>query len=321
MLFRLILLLILSGIVAYATLWLVANPGYVNIDWMGWQIETTMQVLLIFLLAFFLLIAIVSALYRFVFSLGKIRSHAQLAKRVKDQEQGLNVLIKALKAASDGEAHEGRRMTSEAAQLLQRSELTKLLAPFMPLPPTEMKGNRKLLEEVPARPAKGRLAAPETGSKLTKEPVAETPEVMALDVSKLTDLMRAKDWDGAEQLVNLAYPPQGKPPKAKSRLSDCLLLAKAMTAADMPIKDNLDHSLVLAKAAMRHESAVLVPASILAADLLVRQGHTDEAITILRDTWSKHPAYPLLARYVQLMCEETPEVQLANIEAVIQGRH
>jgi HemY protein len=315
MLFRFILLLILSGLVATATLWLVANPGYVNIDWMGWQIETTMQVLLLFLLSLFLLISLISALFRFVFSLGRNRSYAQLSKRVKEQERGLTVLIDALKEASDGKTHEGRRLASEAAQLLQSRELAKLLSPFMPLPPAEAKGNRKLPVEAKAWPVKEKLPPPEPAPKRVKEPVLEVPEVLAIDVAKLTELMQTEDWIGAEELINSAYPPQGKLPPAVIQLSANLLLAKAMTVASTAPDD----ALVLAKSAMQQGTTVILPASLIAADLLARQGHADEATALLRDVWHKHPAYPLLARCTELMAAETQEARFIRIESIVQG--
>jgi HemY protein len=352
MLFRLILLLILSGLVAAATLWLVANPGAISIDWMGWQVETTMLVLLLFLLALFLLISFTSTLFRFVFSLGKMRSRALLARRVKDQDAGLAALIGALEAASVGQIREGRRLAGQAAQLLQSRELAKLLASFMPLPPAEVgepslddnavresvrakEGSswwRKLLGNGPPRPSRGRLAArhlspadfsaPEPSPKPVKrEPqdvpseAPPAPEMLVVDTTRLTELVREENWEGAQGVIASAIPQKGKVPDAALRLKAGITLAQAMASQTA----DPERALALAKeAAAQHEASAFIPATLFMADILSSQGKPDEVGTLLKDACHRHPTYPLLERQVELAQGATADDRLKRIEEIVQ---
>ncbi len=353
MLFRLILLLILSGLVAAATLWLVANPGAISIDWMGWQVETTMLVLLLFLLALFLLISFTSSLFRFVFSLGKMRSRALLARRVKDQDAGLAALIGALEAASVGQIREGRRLAGQAAQLLQSRELAKLLASFMPLPPADVgepslddgaaRGEsvrakedsswwRKLLGNAPPRPSRGRLAArhlspadfsaPEPSPKPVKrEPqdvpseAPPAPEMLVVDTTRLTELVREKNWDGAQDVIASAIPQKGKVPDAALRLKAGITLAQAMASQTA----DPERALALAKeAAAQHESSAFIPATLFMAEILSSQGMPDKLGNLLKDACHRHPAYPLLERQAELAHGATAEDRLKRIEDLVQ---
>jgi HemY protein len=353
MLLRLILVLLLSGSIAAATLWLVSNPGAISIDWMGWHAETTMLVLLLFVLSLLLLISVISSLFRFLFALGKWRSRALLARRVKDQEAGVAALVAALEAASAGEIREGRRLAGEASQLLQSRELARQLAVIMPLPAIEAEepemGNNtagtasaeisratgrrvawwQRLLGAGARPAGGRLASrlPAPLSLSSPAPKADQAAVAldlenqtkaniaSLDTARLAALVNAGDWDEAARLLQDASGSEGISAKDAARLNATMLQAKALTL------EEADPSAALAAAKEALElQPLFLPAILLRARLLDQQGKSDEAILILKEAWRKHPAYPLLERSAVLTPQEAPETSLSRVEALVAGR-
>jgi HemY protein len=343
MFLRLILVLVLSGLIAWASLWLVANPGAISIDWMGWHAETTMLVLLLFVLFLLLLITVVSSLFRFLFALGKWRSRALLARRVKDQEAGVAALTAALEAAAAGQIRDGRRLAGQASQLLNSRELARQLAALMPLPPAEVAetaanegASASALAGISRRgpwwrrwlgPSGGRLASrlpaapalpPPPSASQAGQPQEESSagseaptEDARLDPDALAELAKACDWDGALALVR-GQP--GLPPKTAAKLGAALVLAKAQTLTEA----DPGMALALAKEAL-DASPRFLPAILLQARLTADRGQGDEALAILKEAWRRHPAYPLLERGAAPAAGEAPETRLKRLETLAAG--
>lgn len=351
MLIRLMLVLILAGLMAGATLWLVFNPGTISMDWMGWQVETTMLILLLALLLFLMLIATVSAVIRFLFSLGKRRARSQMARRIKDLEAGVSALIAALEAASAGQIREGRRLGAEAARQLQSRELAKHLAAFMPLPlaetidvPTMGTGTPQVLESggaqnralrqwwqrlflvgqaAPSRSLRSRFAArlpapsvPSSSSNLPSGRAVEAVPMPNTASPRMTENaspeLAAKVKAGDWEAAAALI--QEKTPGG-AHLKATLKLAQAMALGPS------DAAAALARAQEALENdPPFMPAALLVARLLDGRGESDKAIQILEATWRQVPGYPLVSLYFDLSKNRDPQEFLIAVEAFVADR-
>ena len=122
--FRLLVLLVLIVALAWSGQWLVAHPGSLAFNWLGYRIETSVVVGVIALVAIALVLALVWSLIRFVFTLPKAMS---VAAHVRRRNRGYEALSRGLIAVGSGDARAARREAAEAGRLIRHDPMTLLL--------------------------------------------------------------------------------------------------------------------------------------------------------------------------------------------------
>ena len=105
--------------------WLSAQPGSVQIDWLGWRLEMRTSLAVALVVLFALGMVFFDRLYRLVRSLpGWLGSSVQKRRDVA----GHKALTLGLMAVSAGEPAEAQRQAARARRLLDAPQLTNLLA-------------------------------------------------------------------------------------------------------------------------------------------------------------------------------------------------
>ncbi|CAA7622358.1 heme biosynthesis HemY N-terminal domain-containing protein [Magnetospirillum sp. UT-4] len=115
--------------VVLLTLWFSDNAGVVQVEWLGWHVDTNVPVLLCVLLVLFLVLSGLSRLSMLVVALpGRLGR----SRQVRNRERGMAALLEALELAGTGDPTEVRHHAAEAAKLLESPELAARLDKVLP---------------------------------------------------------------------------------------------------------------------------------------------------------------------------------------------
>lgn len=125
MLIRLAVLFLFILLAAASASWLAAQPGYVQVEWLGWRLEMRTSLAVALVIIFALGMVFFDRLYRLIKSLpGWLGSSVQKRRDVA----GHKALTLGLMAVSAGEPAEAKRQAARARRLLDAPQLTNLLA-------------------------------------------------------------------------------------------------------------------------------------------------------------------------------------------------
>ena len=312
MLARLILLLIFVLPVVIATLWFSDNPGTVQIEWLGWRVETNMPLLLVSLL--FLFTALFS-LFQFSASLMDLPAKLGHSRKAKGKEKGMAALLAALDAVATGDIGEGRRLGAEAAKLLGSSALAARLDRLMPRPLTppaedlkqdagKMRGGASIRKEPASKLPTTVTAAP--------VPSARTEVVQEEDPNVFAEKVRVGAWDEALAVVEKAVVAGRLRPQTAARRRAAVLEAQAVG------ETNPEAALRLARQSMNADPEFLA-AALHVVRLDAAAGRRDEAEATLAAAWRRTPARPLLALCRDLWKDDDPQSRLRRMESLAEA--
>lgn len=122
---KLITLFIILGAAAAAASWLAAQPGTVQLEWLGWRAELPTSLAVAIVIVFALLLVFFDRLLRAIRVMPRWLG-GQLRQR--RDEAGHRALTLGLLAVSAGEPVEARKYAGRADRLLRAPQLTGLLA-------------------------------------------------------------------------------------------------------------------------------------------------------------------------------------------------
>lgn len=133
---RLLGLVILVLLGAALASWLGAQPGTLQLEWLGWQLETRTSLAVAILVILALALVFVDRLFRGLLGLPSWFGRNLTRRRT---ESGHRALTLGLMAVSAGEPDEARRQAARAQRLLAAPQLTDLLSAQA----AHMSGDRK----------------------------------------------------------------------------------------------------------------------------------------------------------------------------------
>ena len=125
MFIRLITLFLLIGLAAGAASWLMAQPGSVAMEWLGWQMEMRSSLAVTLVVAFALALVFFDRLQR---AFRAMPSWLGGRWRQRRNDAGHRALTLGLMAVSAGESAEARKQAERAHRLLDAPQLTGLLS-------------------------------------------------------------------------------------------------------------------------------------------------------------------------------------------------
>ena len=125
MFLRLVTLFLLIGLAAGAASWLMAQPGSLAMEWLGWQIEMRSSLAVTLMVAFALAVVFFDRLQR-AFRAMPVWLGGRWRQRRDDA--GHRALTLGLMAVSAGEPTEARKQAARAHRLLDAPQLTGLLS-------------------------------------------------------------------------------------------------------------------------------------------------------------------------------------------------
>lgn len=318
---RSFLYLIRLAVLVTAAIWLVRNPGAIQVDWLGWRLETSFALFVVVVGGLIWVAAI--GFRMFATALGA--PWAAMRQRADQRrEAGFRALTLGLAAVAAGDAEEARRRSREADRLLRDPSLTRLLsaqaaalngdtaaaakyfAALRDNDDTRFLGLVGLLRQAIAR------GDEERAEELAEEAHALRPDAPLVATTRLYGRARAGRWFDAQVALYDAVKRRIVPEADGLRHRGALLVERARDAL---AADKVAEALDLAGKA-RESVPGFVPALALEAQLLGRTGKARRGQRLIEDSWERaaHPA--LAAAYRELMDDGTAIERFKRMHAL-----
>ena len=306
----LLALLVIAGLVAVAVLF-ADEPGTLSLEWGGWQVETSVAMLV---LAVVTLIVLILLLLRLVGAIVRAPRAFLRSRRERRRSEGYKALTQGMVAVAAGEADEARRLARKADALLAEPPLTLLLQAqsaqldgdehaarnyflaMLERPETEFLGVRGLLTQ-----------ALKTGDDSAALELAERARRLrpktGWALAHLGELQaRAGKWQEAEATLAQALKRKAVTPSEARRMEAALLLERSCAAANT---GNARGALDLADRAQDADPS-FAPAAARHASLLRDAGRRRQAQRVLEAAWRVAPEPALAEIYASVVPDETP---------------
>jgi len=244
------------------------------------------------------------------------------------ERKGYRALAEGMLAVASGEGRLALAKATKAQRLLQRPELTNLLAAQA----AEVAGDRvkatraykKLLEDERTRFVgirglmRQKLAEgdTETALKLAQKAYALKPAHEEVQDTLLKLQAEKGDWKGAREVLS-AKRAQGQLPKDVHRRRDAVM---ALQEAKGVLEDGATVEAREAAIAANKESPDLIPAAVMAARAYIESGSPKNAARVLQKAWEAQPHPDLAAAYAEIAPDEAPADRLRRFEKLLSLR-
>lgn len=314
---RLVVYLLFIALVASGLGWLADRPGTLNIQWQGYDVETT-----VFRATVMLAVATAAAIFLWSVLRTVWHSPAAIGQRIlrRRQKRGLEALSSGLIAVGAGDKALATRYALQARKALPHEPLTQILRAqaaqlsgdratarrifdsMLAAPDTEQLGLRGLFLEAE------REGESEAARQFAERAVRANPK-LGWSSEALFDLQcKQKDWADALETLSLLKRNGLIEKPAFDRKRAVLLAGQAQDAEE----NAADKALALAMEA--HALAPdLVPAAAVAARILAGRGQTGKAAKVIQKTWARAPHPDLATAYAYARIGDSPRDRLNRV--------
>ncbi len=298
--------------------WLADRPGTINVEWLGYQVETSAFVGVLAIAALVVILVLLFALLRYLMTrpaaIGAYRKERRKA-------QGYDALSRGLLAIGVGDRTQAQRYAGIARRNLPNEPLTALLRAqaaqlkgdkaaarrsfeaMLDRPETELLGVRGLFLEAK------RSNDMEAARSLAERAVKRDPK-LAWGVNALFDLQaREGDFNGALDTLAIGRQNGHFDAETGTRRRAVLLTAEARELEST----NPEKALSLASEALRLAPS-LVPAAEIAGRILATRGEARQASRLISRTWKLSPHPDLALVYAYAKPGESPRERLKRIK-------
>lgn len=290
---RVLVYIVIVFLIAIGAAWLADRPGEVVLHWQGYEIRTSLLLAAAGVLAVMAAIAIVWALLRAIFRAPRAFG-SYLGRRRRDR--GYRALNSGIIAVGAGDARLARRAADDSRALLGAEPLVLLLSAQAAQLAGDGPGARGAFEALAGR-ADTRLLGlhglfveaqrqddHEAARHFAGEAAEATPRVAWAGKALFEYAARDGDWRTAVAALDANLQAGLIPADDVPRTRAALLTARAMELeAGDPEKAR-----ILALEALKLQPG-LVPAAVLAARLLTRNGEIRRASKVLEAAWKVEP--------------------------------
>jgi HemY protein len=302
-----------------AAVFVADRPGTVEVVWQGWQIETSVGVLVLGVVVFALLAA---ALFHFIRKLVGGPKAFLRARRERRRREGYRALTQGMVAVAAGDAEEAQKLARKADVLLAEPPLTLLLSAqaaqlkgdeqaaqryftaMLDRPETEFLGLRGLIMQA----MRGGDEA--TALRLTERAKALRPKTPWVLTSLIELQARAGRWGEAD--ATLAEATRRKAlPAPESRHRRAVLLHERSRKAEA---ENQPRDALRLAAKAHGLDPGFAPAAAHYARLLVADGHQRHARKAIEAAWRVEPHPALAEAYDRIFAEEPPLARMKHAE-------
>ena len=302
----LIFILKLAVLVAGAV-WLVSHPGRVVLNWQGYEVTTSVAVLLVAVAVLVVIAVVLHSLWRALIGVPQSLSLAHLSRR---QRKGYVALTQGLVAVAAGDGNTARKLALKAEKYLKEPTLTLLLqaqaaqvsgdesaasrhyGAMLTRPDVSLLGLRGLISQALARGDYNEALTLARRARLL-QPKAEwvLTELVQLEA-------RTQNWEAALEVLGKAVRAGSSLSPARVRdLRSTFLLGQSLRASAQGLKDDAN---TFARRA--HEQAVgFVPAGLVYARSLIASGRGKLAGKIIERVWRLHPHPHLVPLYLEAL--------------------
>ncbi|WP_142850529.1 heme biosynthesis protein HemY [Telmatospirillum sp. J64-1] len=322
---RLILYVLVVAVLVVVSVWMAERPGQVSVRWLGWQIETTVPVLL---LALALLLGVVWLVLKFLGILLHLPRDLRRARRESRYRKGIVALTSGMAAVAAGDSHQARRMARRADDLLKDASITRLLSAQA----AEIAGDR----EAAKRHYTEMVDDPDSrflGLRgLLEISLKEGDRTAALDYARRAHAMNpeagwlaktlfeleagAGNWRDAEVGLNAAIR-AGEIDETQGRHMRSILLQER--ARQMLLDKDTGRAVKLARQA-QNADASSVPAVLTLAEALKAAGKQAKAARAIEEAWSRSPHPDLASAYLALFAGEDELQRVRHAETLCRQR-
>tara|TARA_B100000686_G_scaffold353773_1_gene460749 strand:+ start:136 stop:1500 length:1365 start_codon:yes stop_codon:yes gene_type:complete len=274
--------------------WLAARPGDVEINWNGYLIETSFGFMLAVVLT---LIVLCSLLYRAYRSMVRMPQVVRQYRKSQAREKGYEAVTKGLVAVAAGDAKGADKQARRAGKLIPGAPLTGLLSAQAAL----MNGDNSRAHLEFETLLEDKNAAFFGLRGLLNEAFRENDQSQALLFLRTAENLhprrtwivrslfeaecQAREWIAADQTLTKAIRLNIYDRERGNEYRQAILTARAQKALDTNMEPQ---ALSLAKKAFRLDAG-FVPASVLYAKLLVKNGKNRAAIKVIEQAWAAQP--------------------------------
>ena len=318
--FKAFVYLLMVAAAALGLAWFADRPGSLTLQWLGYQVETSVFVAVVAIFAVVVALLLAFALIGYV-----INSPKRIARyrRERRRVRGYEALRRGMFAVGAGDEGTAARFAVEARRNLPNEPLTKLLRAqsaqlsgdrgtarriFESLADeedTQLLGLRGLFLE--ARHENSLLAA-----KQFAERAATLNPSLPWAINALFDMQcRGRDWQGALETLALMRSHKHLDRKTLDRRRAVLLTAQAMELQETQATKALE----LATEAHRL-APNLVPAANITGRLLAGQGATYKAARVIARTWQITPHPDLAIAYAYARPGDSPRDRLGRMKTL-----
>jgi HemY protein len=266
-------ILVLIALVAAAAGFLASEPGAVSLTWQGWEVDTSVAVLVVGTVVLAMLAAGFFHLVRKI--LGGPRAFMR-RRREKRRREGYRALTQGMVAVAAGDADEAHRFARKADVLLAEPPLTLLLSAQA----AQLKGDEQ--------------AAKKYFSAMLERAETEFLGLRGL----LMQALRGGDEGGALRLVERAKELRPKTPWVLTSLYELQARAGKWVAAEATLAEAVKRKALSAEAT-RHHRAVLLHERSRAAEAA---GDQRQALQLAAKAHGLEPGFaPATQRYAELL--------------------
>ena len=324
---RVVLFFLVVFALAFGFSLLADRPGNLEVNWLGYQFQTSMMVAMVAMVTVIASLMIIWWLISSIVHSPQIFSNWRRGRR---RDRGYAALSQGLIAAGAGDAANARKLARDSGKLLENEPLVALLdaqtallegkrdvarsrfETMLEQPETRMLGLRGLFVEAERHGDHG--AAGHFASKAFEiAPSANWAGQAMLRNQSLTN-----QWEGSLATLETLQSAGGISKEDAKRKKAVLLTARAIDETD----SNPDGARGWALAAHKLEPS-LVPASVTAANLLGQAGDLRKAAKVLETTWKLEPHPEIAEVYVNLRPGDSTSDRLTRAKALskIKGNH
>lgn len=315
MLRRLIPLLVLLAAAVAVAVWLADNPGAITVQWLGWQVSTSVALLLV---AVLVVLAVLWVAVRLLSFLVGLPARLGGGRRNRRQQIGVRALADGVAAAAVGETRRAVKLARVAERSLDDPSLTAVLGAqaaalagddrrardhyntLLARPETAALGLRGLLQQALARGDRAEAIELATQARQAAPGDSWTAET-------LFDLLIRGDRLGeAETLIEEAARGGAMDGASAARRRALVLNQRAMAAM---AEGDQRAALAFARRAVAADAGVSDAAARLAA-LYVAADRRRRADGVLARAWRAAPSPDLL----RAIADEAPLVRLYRLE-------
>lgn len=319
---RLLLYIIAIVLAAVGMARLADTPGDVQLNWMGWQIETSVMFLIF---AVGVLVLGVFLFFHLLDSIVSFPTRFRRARKLEHHEQGLSVLTEAFAALAVSDLATAKKLTRRAERLLGAPPITHLLAAQL----ARLEGDsedatahlKPLLEHKETRflAARGLLEEARKSGDMEKAiAYAEEAENIRPDSSfaalSLIDLYTHEQrWQQAQNVIRKAKKHRALSADEAKRY---LALVEYEHAQNLFIREEYDIALRYAKSA--HKALPdMVPITLLLMRIYARMDNKRQIAATIARTWKVAPHPSLALLYKKLFMDESPARRLKRVQALV----
>ena len=311
------------AIVVFIAVWLANRPGDLVLQWYGWQVQTSVAILILFIVVVAGLSAIGWRMWGRVLGMPRGFKRGRSDRRMR---KGYQALTQGMVAVAAGEPDEARRHARRADSLLEEPPLTMLLS---------------------AQAAQ--LNGDEQAAKRYFSRMLEDDDTRFLGLrGLLRQAEREGDLKGALEYARQAYDIRPQTPWVLNSLFDLSLKAGELERALDAVEESRKRNLIDRETARRRRAVILtelarrsqaegkasfardyakealdlapglVPAVRVYARLLIEQDRGRAAAKAIEKAWAHQPHPELVDLYLQARPAKTPKDRYARVKRLAE---